>query len=297
MNLEIRHLKLVKAIVEEGSMANAINILNLSPSALSHQLKEAESLIGAKIFNRINKKLILTEIGEKVLISANTILNEMNRIEIEIKQQIQDEVGKIRICMECYSNYYWLPRIIKNFDINFPNIKIEVSFNAQHHPINKLLNGNIDLVITSDRVDDNNIEYIELFENEMVALISENHKWNEKDFVVAEDFVTENLFIYSGPIDIITVYQEVLKPAGLMPAALTELPNTETSVEMVRAEMGVMVVPKWTLNPYLLNNQLSTVRVTEKGLFIKQYVAILNNNNRPKYYDYFIKFLKEEIEL
>lgn len=49
MNLEIRHLKLIKAIVEEGSMAKAIEILHLTPSALSHQLREAELQIGATV--------------------------------------------------------------------------------------------------------------------------------------------------------------------------------------------------------------------------------------------------------
>ena len=65
--MEIRHLKLVKAIVEEGSITKAIDKLHLTQSALSHQLKEAEYQLGAKIFLRQNKKLILTKTGEKII--------------------------------------------------------------------------------------------------------------------------------------------------------------------------------------------------------------------------------------
>ncbi|WP_449397753.1 LysR family transcriptional regulator [Chryseobacterium wanjuense] len=65
--MEIRHLKLIKAIVEEGGITKASDKLHLTQSALSHQLKEAEQKLGTDIFTRNNKKLILTEAGEKAL--------------------------------------------------------------------------------------------------------------------------------------------------------------------------------------------------------------------------------------
>ena len=297
MNLEIRHLKLVKAIVEEGSMSNAIAKLHLTPSALSHQLREAELQIGTKIFHRINKKLLLTDVGEKILASANAILNEMDKIEDEVKQIIKGETGTIRISTECYTSYHWLPGVLKKFNTNFPNIIVKIVFEATHKPIQKLLQGEIDLAITSDPINNNNIEYIELFRDEMVALVSESHAWNEKEFVVAEDFTTENLIIHSEPLDTVTIYQKVLAPASVKPRNLTLLPLTEASVEMVKADMGIMVMAKWALKPYLNSECLRTIRVTPEGLYRQHFAAMLNNNNQPEYYDYFLKFLKEEIEL
>lgn len=296
MNLEVRHLKLVKAIVEEGSIANAINKLHLTSSALSHQLREAESQIGAKIFNRINKKMILTEVGEKILKSANLILDELVIIEKEVKQRIMGEVGKVRIYMDCYSIFHWLPKIIKKFDENFPNIKIEVSFNSLLQPMNSLLNGEIDLVITSDIIDNHHILNVELFESEMVALVSSDHYWHCKKYIIAEDFENENIIIHSGKLEDLTVYQEVLKPAMIKPAEITIIPHTETSVEMVKANIGIMVIPEWIATPYL-NDNLMIKRITPKGLFITEFAAILDDENRPKYYDYFIEFLKDELEL
>lgn len=297
MNLEIRHLRLVKAIVEEGSIANAIDKLHLTPSALSHQLREAELQIGAKIFHRLNKKLILTDVGEKILASANAILGELTKIEKEVKQLIKGESGTIRISTECYTSYHWLPGVLKKFNIDFPDITIRIVFEATHKPVQKLLQGEIDLAITSDPVNSDKIEYVELFQDEMVALVSDSHHWNQKEFVTANDFINENLIIHSEPLDTVTVYQRVLRPAAVTPGNLTILPLTEASVEMVKAEMGVMVMAKWALKPYLNNTHLRTIRVTPEGLFRKQFAAVLNNTESPEYYDYFIKFLKEEIEL
>jgi LysR family transcriptional regulator, regulator for metE and metH len=298
MNLEIRHLKLVKAIVTEGSMAKAINTLHLTSSALSHQLREAELQIGARIFHRVNKKLILTEVGEKIFAAANTILREMDKIEKEVKQLVKGESGNIRISTECYTSYHWLPGVLRKFSLDFPGINVTIVFEATHKPIQKLLEGQIDLAITSDPVNDDRIEYVELFQDEMVALVSDAHPWALKEFILAEDFSKENLIVHSEPMETVTVYQRVLSPASVKPRNLTILPLTEASVEMVKANMGVMVMARWALKPYLNNNSnLKAVRVTAGGLHRHQFAAMLKNDAQPEYYDYFVKFLKEEIVL
>lgn len=297
MNLEIRHFRLVKAIVEEGSIANAAEGLHLTPSALSHQLREAELQAGAKIFHRINKKLVLTEVGEKILHAAHALLDELDAIEEEVKRTIKGEAGNIRLSTECYTSYHWLPAVLTKFKADFPNIDVQIVFEATHRPIQKLLKGEINLTVTSDPIDNEKVEYIELFRDEMVALVSGSHPWNEKQYVTAEDFGKENLIVHSKPLSTVTVYQKVLKPASVKPGDLTILPLTEATVEMVKADMGITVMAKWALQPFLNDNLLKTVRVTPEGLFRRHFAAILNDEDRPEYYNYFIKFLKEEIKV
>ena len=84
--MEIRHLKLISAIVEEGSITKAIDRLHLTQSALSHQLKEAEFQVGTPIFHRINKKLVLTNAGEKLYATAKDVLQKLSDTEAEIKK-------------------------------------------------------------------------------------------------------------------------------------------------------------------------------------------------------------------
>ncbi|MFZ6011398.1 MAG: LysR family transcriptional regulator [Bacteroidota bacterium] len=294
--MEIRHLKLVKTIVEEGSIANAIEKLHLTASALSHQLKEAELQLGTRIFHRINKKLILTDAGQKIYESATLILRELDKVNKEIKDLIGGETGEIRISTECYTSYHWLPSLLRKFNNEFPNIEVKIVFEATHRPIQKLLQGQIDLAITSDPVLNDNIEYVELFQDEMVAVVPEFHTWTKKEFVTAEDFRHVNLLIHSEPLETVTIYQRVLQPASVKPSNITILPLTEACIEMVKADMGVVVMAKWALKPYLHQNGIRTVKVTQGGLYRTQYVSRLKNDQSPEYFDYFIKFLKEEIE-
>src|SRR5687768_13772544 len=86
--MEIRHLKLVKAIAEEGSITKAIDRLHLTQSALSHQLKEAEYHLGTKIFNRVNKKMVLTKAGNELYNTANEVLQKLQQTEKHIKKLV-----------------------------------------------------------------------------------------------------------------------------------------------------------------------------------------------------------------
>jgi LysR family transcriptional regulator, regulator for metE and metH len=295
--MEIRHLRLIKAIVEEGSITKAIDKLYLTQSALSHQLKEAEYQLGTKIFLRENKKLILTKAGEKLYKVANEVLEKLSDTEKEIKQMIFGEIGEIRISTECYSSYHWLPSLLKQFRILYPNIEVQIVMEATHYPLQKLLSNVLDIAIVSDTIKDENIKYLELFQDEMVMVVSENHSWVNKKYVVAEDFVNEHLLIHSLPLETVTIHQFLLAPANVTPKKITPLPLTEASIEMIKADMGIMAMAKWALQPYLKNNQIKAVKIGKNGLKRKHYIAIMNNKTYPDYFNHFIAFLQTEINL
>lgn len=287
----------MKAIVEEGSITKAISKLHLSQSALSYQLKEAETQIGTKIFLRINKKLILTKAGEEIYNLAKDILGKLNIIEEKIKQLVYGETGEIRISTECYTSYHWLPSIMKQFQLLYPNIDLRIVMEATHYPLQKLLSGELDIAITSDPIKDDNILYTELFQDEMIAVVSEMHPWVKKKFVQAADFANQNLIIHSLPLETVSIHQFVLAPAKVAPKKLIVLPLTEASIEMVKADMGIMVIAKWAVKQYLQNNTLKTIQIGRNGFKRKQFIATLKNKAATTYFSHFIEFVQREINL
>jgi len=295
--MEIRHLKLIKAIVEEGSITRAIDKLHLTQSALSHQLKEAEQQLGTRIFLRQNKKLVLTSAGEKIYQTAVEVLTKLSDIEKEIKSLVFGEIGEIRISTECYSSYHWLPSVLKQFHLLYPNVELKIVTEATYHPLQKLLDNKLDIAITSDPIKNDHIKYVELFQDEMVMIVSENHPWADKKFVVAEDFASEHLLIHSLPMETVSVYQFLLSPAKISPKKVTQLPLTEASIEMVKADMGVMSMAKWAFRPYLNNNSLRPIKIGKNGLKRKHYIAFLNNKSYPEYFSHFVEFLQNEINV
>lgn len=294
--MEIRYLRLIKAIVEEGSITRAMDVLHLSQSALSYQLKEAELQVGTQLFYRRNKKLILTPVGKKLYTSAIRVLAEMDATDSEIKKMMNGENGVIRISTECYTSYHWLPAVLKKFNNEFPNVEIEIVFEATHRPVEKLMEGELDLAITSNPELIDKIEFIKLFADEMLAVVAPQHPWANRPFVQAEDFQDVTLIIHSLPLDTVSIYRTELIPKGISPRKLIVLPLTEASIELAKANMGVIVLANWALKPYL-SNEIKVVKINPEGFFRQQYVARIRDRAYPVYFDYFIKFLREEIKL
>src|SRR5690606_30759283 len=121
----------------------------------------------------------LTPVGKKLYNSAIKILAEVDRTDEEIKRMINGESGVIRVSTECYTSYHWLPAVLKKFNSEFPNVKIEIVFEATDHPVENLISGNLDIAITSDLEHTDQVEFIKLFSDEMLAVVNNQHPWVE----------------------------------------------------------------------------------------------------------------------
>src|SRR5579863_458291 len=103
MELEIRHLQLIAAVADVGSLTRAGDRLHLTQSALSHQLRDIESRLGAALFLRVGKRLVLTPAGERLLESAKDVLERLQQTEQDIRRMTHERAGLLRITTECYT--------------------------------------------------------------------------------------------------------------------------------------------------------------------------------------------------
>src|SRR5499427_10269537 len=143
MDLEVRHLRLVAAVADCGSLTRAGDRLHLTQSALSHQLPDIESRLGAALFLRVGKRLVLTPAGERLLSSARDVLERLERTERDIREMGRSRAGLLRLTTECYTCYHWLPPLLMHYRRRFPRVEVRIDVDATHHPVEMLLAGKI----------------------------------------------------------------------------------------------------------------------------------------------------------
>lgn len=289
--MEIRHLKLVKEVADKGSLTKAMDTLYLSQSALSHQLKEVENQLGAQLFHRVNKKLVLTGAGKIVLDSAERILQDLDSTILSVKKHVSGDRGTVRVSTQCYTCYHWLPSLMVDFNKEFPNVEIEIFPEASEDPFTAILDGKLDLALVCEAPENPNLRYTELFTDEMMALVPVNHPWTKKKYVQPKDFENEVSIIHSYPLKSTTLFSQVLIPAGVTPKKIITMQVNEAVIEMVKAGMGIKVIAKWVISPYLNRKELALVPVTKKGLFRTWYAVTLNKPDNPQYLENFIDHL------
>jgi len=276
-------------------MAKSKDKLCLTQSALSHQLKEAETQAGTALFLRSNKKLILTAAGEIVYNTAIDVLEKLDILDNKIDEISRGEKGIIRLCTACFTHYYWLPALIRKFGEVHPQVEIKIYPEYINESIDRLQSHDLDAVILNKPEFCKNIRYYEIMNDEMVAIVPPNHEWTTKKYVKASDFEGKNLIVFSKPMKTVVVYNKVLKPNGIEPKHVFEAPMTEAMVEMVTSGMGTAVIPYWIAKSYINSGKITAIKVTANGLYRSLGVGFLEKVNYPPYYQTLIDFFKENL--
>jgi LysR family transcriptional regulator for metE and metH len=292
VNLEIRHLKLIAAIAETGSMTRAGNCLHLTQSALSHQLRDAEEQLGATLFKRGNRRMTLTPAGERLLRSARTVIAELEGAQKEIKERGAADHGRIRLSTECYTVYHWLPERLKLFQQKYPAVEFQLVVEATDNPFGALLEGDLDLAIACTPIRNRRIRYTPLFEDEMLIIAPPNHPVARKRYVDVHDFAGETVVIYP-PKEESTLLNEVLAPAGVWPGKIQEVMLTEAIIEMVKGGLGLAMLAKWAVAPQIAAGAIVGKPLTVHGFHRTWSAAQLRNKHTPAYLQEFIRLLTE----
>jgi LysR family transcriptional regulator, regulator for metE and metH len=290
--LEIRHLKLVDAVAEFGNVTRAADRLHLTQSALSHQLRDIESRLGAPLFVRLSRKMALTPEGERVLASARRVLEELKRVEEDVRGMGTTGRGVLRLCTQCNTGYHWLPPLLKTFHQKHPRVDVQIEVTATERPLQALRDGQIDLaVITDEGVDDPRIRLRPLFADELVAIVAPTHRFAKRAWIAPQDFADEHLIIYKTDRRQSYTFTRILTPAGVEPARISYVPLTEAIVEMIKAGLGVGVLARWAAEPALKSGAITAVRVTRRGVRRQWTAATLANRADPAWMRDFIGLL------
>ena len=294
--LEVRHLLLVAAVADEGSLTRAGEQLNLTQSALSHQLLDIEERLGTPLFHRLNRKMLLTEAGQRVLQSARRILEDLANTEEDLRLYATERRGVIRLTTECYTCYHWLPAVMKRFQKKHPDIEIRIEPDATDRPLEALLEGTLDLAIITCAADaerHRGIAVTPLFQDELLVIAAPTHRLAERDSVKARDFAEETYLTY-GTLEENSVYRNVLRPAGVEPQRHVQIRLTEAMIEMVKAGMGIAVLAQWAVAPYLDSGALAGIPLTSRGYRRQWSGATLGARPMPGYLRAFLETLAEQ---
>lgn len=290
VRLEVRHLKLLAAVAEAGSVTEAGKRLHVTQSALSHQLRDAEDRLGTALFLRLGKRMVLTRAGERLLVSAKRVLEELKNAESQIEGMNGDSRGVIRLSTECYTCYHWLPPILKKFHNKFSKVEINIDAAATRYPAEALLDGQLDVAIMADPPRNKSLRLTPMFEDEMVLVMAPKHRLASNGQVHARDLADETVIIYP-PREESTLLCKILQPAGIEPQRIIEVPLTEAIIEMAAAGTGIGLLARWSVAPYVEAGKVAIHRMNSKAVRRHWHAVTLRNQPTPEYLTEFLHLL------
>ena len=294
MYLELRHLRSIKAIHEAGGLARAADVLGLTQSALSHQVKGLEDQVGLDLFVRRSKPLKLSAAGIRLLRLAERVLPEVAAFADEVRAIQEGRQGRLHIAIECHACFDWLFPVLEQFRRAWPGIDVDIRQRLAFDALEALDREEVDFVISSDPAPMDGITFTPLFDYEPRFVASSSHRLASRRYVEPEDFETETLLAYPVERRKLDIFTEALTPARIEPRAVRGVELTEVILMLVAAGRGVTVLPDWVLRTVRKNPDYVTLPITEGGLSKRMYAATRSDDLTLPFMAHMIRLARTE---
>ena len=295
MYLQFRHLKAIKAIAEQGNLSNAAAILNVSQSALSHQVKSLEEQIGMALFLRHSKPMKLSKAGQRLLALADKILPQIAELEAQFLEERFGRAGRMHLAIECHACFEWLFPVLERFRTLWPQIDVDIKPGLAFDALPALADELIDVVISSDPEELSDISFEFLFDYEPTFICAKNHPLAHKPFIEADDFKDETLITYPVPTARLDVFSQLLTPNAITPKAIRTAELTAVIIFLVSSGRGVSVLPDWVLHDQKYGGDFCVKPLqSSNGIKRALYAAIRSDEVDTPYLQEFLRLTREK---
>jgi LysR family transcriptional regulator, regulator for metE and metH len=291
--LELRHLKTLLALRDTGNLSRAAQLLNLTQSALSHQLKGLEEHYGVELFERKSNPVSFGAAGQRLLRLAEATLPQIDEAERDVRRLVSGAAGTLRIAVECHTCFDWLMPAMDAFRMRWPEVELDIVSGFQADPVGLLHQDRAEVAIVSEvDADEAAVAVHPLFSFEIVALLPKGAALLAKPWLVAQDFANDTLITYPVPDDMLDVVRIVLQPAGVTPPRrTTEL--TVGMLQLVASGRGIAALPLWAVKSYLDRGYVASQRIGEHGLTGRLYAATPSRLADKPYLQEFVRIMRE----
>ena len=242
--MEIRQLRAFVAIAESGTFTAGALRVHVTQAAISMQIRQLETEIGARVFVRAPRHVILTEAGEQLLRRARHILREHDAALDEIAELAGAERGRLRIgSASAMVLSEQLPAILKELRKQHPAADIMVTSGTSEVLVDQILSGDVDIAFVSLPVDVRGIKTERLNQDQLVAIASPRHKLAKQRTIDAYTLAGERLILGERGGNTRRLIDQFFAQAGVTLHVAMELSRQQAIKRMVEEDMGVGIVP------------------------------------------------------
>lgn len=173
--MEIHQLTYFVAVAETGSFSRAAERCNIAQPSLSQQIQKLEQELGEPLFDRLTRRVVLTDAGRALLPRAISILAELQDIKHAMKQETDVSRGALNVGFIPTIAPFVLPRVIQRFSSDFPHARLSVHEDLTESLVRDLVDGKLDVGITSTPIHNRLIRTEELLSEPLLVASSRSH--------------------------------------------------------------------------------------------------------------------------
>ncbi|MBI5275924.1 MAG: LysR family transcriptional regulator [Burkholderiales bacterium] len=240
--MELRHLRYFVALADCLNFTRAAQRVHVTQSTLSHQIRQLEEELGRDLFDRIGKRVMLTEAGETFLGYASKALREVDQGLSDLSRAPDELSGEVRIGATHTFNIGFVPECLALFMRKYPTVKVSVEELAADDIGSRLQDGQLDVGIAYQPADPSHLWFEPLYTEEMVLVVSAQHPFAQRKRVRMVELHRQHMVLLPRVFATRTMLDDCFRSCGAEPLVAAEMNTIAPMIGLVaRTQLAAIV--------------------------------------------------------
>lgn len=273
-------LRVFHAVAKAQSFTAAADSLHLTQSGISRHIKTMEAELGVPLFDRLGKKVSLTQAGEILYEAAQEVLGAVASAEQRIQELAGLGHGRLRVGASFPVGLYVLPRVLAAYRKQYPAIDVTLAISTTASIEAKVLDNKVDFGLVSADVHHPKLHTFAFMSDELVVIVPPEHRWANRRNIKAQELADEAFIFAARGAGARATVEERLKAKGIVLPNILDFVNIEGVKHAVEAGLGISVQPRVAIRREIEAGSLAAVRLADMDPEI-HYVYICRKKQIP----------------
>lgn len=273
-HVSLRQLRVFEAAATSQSFSKAAEALHLTQPGVSMHIKELEGNAGLALFERIGRKLYVTEAGQELLVHAREILRALKDAEDTLDGLRGLRRGRINLAVVSTAKYF-VPQLLAQFGRDFPELELRLAVNNRDSVIAQLGANEVDLAIMGRSPESLDTVAQPFAQNPHVIIAAPNHPLAGQRRIAVETVAGEHFIVREPGSGTRLAMQQFFDDLGVRCNVGMEMASNETIKQAVMAGMGVSFISRHTIELELQTERLVVLEVRGTPVIRHWHVAHL----------------------
>ena len=260
MNLPtVKQLRYLIELEKHGHFGKAAEACFVSQSAFSVAIRELESTLGTQLFDRTNKSVTITAIGQEIVVQARLVVRDLEALMDMARVSSEPLSGKLRLGVIPTISPFLLPKILPKLRTHFPQLQLFLQEDTTQRVYERLMSGELDLILIAFPYELRNVEKMKLFNDQFLLAYKTGSQFIDTQKVTVDHLQSESILLLEDGHCLRDHALSACKIRNLNKVSHFAASSLLTLIEMVEADLGVTYLPEMAKSsPMLKNTNIKT---------------------------------------
>ena len=260
-----KQLRYLIALGEHMHFGKAAEACFVSQSAFSVAIRELESTLGVQLFDRTNKRVTITAMGQEIIVQARLVVRDLEALVDMARVSNEPLSGKLRLGVIPTISPFLLPKILPQLRSHFPQLQLFLQEDTTQRVYEKLMSGELDLILIAFPYELRNVEKMTLFKDQFLLAYRKGSQFIGTQEITVDHLQSESILLLEDGHCLREHALSACKIRNLNKVSHFAASSLLTLIEMVEADLGVTYLPEMAKDSPMLKNTNIQIQAMPKS--------------------------------